>query len=336
MGEARANSATTTMDNVVRELLDQLDSQAAEQDSAWAEKRDSIRRSFRTTCRIVCRSPDSKGILRTVGTTRDLSKGGLCFISRRHFMRKSPLGITVVMPNNEMKHLTGHVVYSRQAREGWYLTGVQFGVVNDVRLTVPIGPEQEAGEEKPDRPGAESAQAKPSGTAGEAPVSKRDEALSFLAALSASSMQSREMINRVVAVSTSPDAAVRHAAIPVLMQAPRRDAVMALLHMLRDPSVSVRIDAIEALGQLQAQEAIGALQKVLRHNNDEVALSAAEVLGSLGNQDGLRLVLKLLESDEAINRLAARALGAILGQRFSCNAEGVASARRYVKAKGIE
>jgi len=82
MGEARANTVATTMEDVVRELLDELDALAAAQDSAWAEKRDSARRSFRTACRVAYRSPDMTRVLRTDGTTRDLSKGGLCFISK--------------------------------------------------------------------------------------------------------------------------------------------------------------------------------------------------------------------------------------------------------------
>ena len=77
------------------------------------------------------------------------------------------------------------------------------------------------------------------------------------------------------------------------------------------------------------------MKDLLRHDNDEVALSAAEALGRLGHRDGLRIVLRLLNSDGTINRRAARAAGVIVGQRFRANSEGVASARRYLQAKGI-
>jgi len=216
----------------------------------------------------------------------------------------------------------------------WYLTGVRFRQLDDEGLTVATRPEPVDDAGTPAHPQTRAAHA--TETSKDTPTSKHDQALAMLAAASASSMKSREMINRVLTLSMSSDAAVRRAAIPVLLQAPRRDAVLALTPMLRDSNVSVQIDAIRALGQLQAQEATGSLKDLLRHGHDEVALSAAEALGSLGDQDGLRLVVRFLHSDEAINRRAARAIGVILGQRFSANSEGVASARRYLKAKGIK
>ena len=268
--------------------------------------------------------------------TRDLSIGGLSFVSEEHFQRGDPLGVTILGPDNKDKHLIGKVVYSRYARDGWCLTGMRFGPVDDERLAVvaQVGPTVRTTATRRTPP----CQAEPADKKDDIQqlVGKRERALAMLAAAGASHVMSKETINKVVTLSMSPDRVVRRATIPVLLQIPRRGATLVLVQMLNDPNPSVQIDAADALGQLRVAEARAPLKELLRHSDHRVALRAAEALGNLGSKDGLRLVARLVRSDEPINRRAARALGVILGQPFRPNNEGVATARRYLKAKRIK
>jgi HEAT repeat protein len=170
----------------------------------------------------------------------------------------------------------------------------------------------------------------------EAPISKREQALAVLAAAGASCSISKNTVNKVILLAGSPDQAVRHATIPVLMQIPRGQAVQVLVRLLGDVNPSVQVDAADALGQLQATEAAEPLRELLRHEDPEVAIRAAETLGKMDDRSGLGVLARYVRSDTSLNRRAARALGIMLGQRFRPNAEGVAAARRYLKVNKIK
>lgn len=170
----------------------------------------------------------------------------------------------------------------------------------------------------------------------EAPISKREQALAVLAAAGASSSMSKNTVNKVILLAGSPDQAVRHATIPVLMNIPRRDAVQVLVRLLGDVNASIQVDAVDALGQLKATEAIEPLQELLRHEEPEVAIRAAETLGKMDDRSGLGVLARYVRSDTSLNRRAARALGIMLGERFRPNADGVAAARQYLKVNKIK
>lgn len=119
----------------IRELLEEIDSQAEEQRGKWADKRDNERRVFHASCQVRHLSPDGASVLTTPGTTRDLSVGGLSFVSKQHLLRRSPLVVMVAVSGGRARRLAGSVVYSRGVEDEWYLTGMNFGTVDDARLT---------------------------------------------------------------------------------------------------------------------------------------------------------------------------------------------------------
>jgi HEAT repeat protein len=106
---------------------------------------------------------------------------------------------------------------------------------------------------------------------------------------------------------------------------------MALVDLIKDPNPAIQIEAAETAGKLQIADAVPTLVEVLEHQNDEVALRAAAALGRMGNRQGLPTVLQLLRLDHKNTRLAALALGLIVGQRFRLNNLGVKQARIYAK-----
>ena len=122
----------------IRELLEEIDLQAEKQQGKWADKRDNRRRLVQAFCQIRHLSPDGTSVLTTPGTTRDLSIGGLSFVSEKHFLRRSPLVVMVTVSGGRARQLTGSVVYSRRVEDKWYLTGMCFGSVDDALLVASL------------------------------------------------------------------------------------------------------------------------------------------------------------------------------------------------------
>ncbi len=334
MSKECANPAVERAERHIRELLQEIDSQAEKQRGKWADKRDSERRAFQASCRIRHLSPDGTTVLTTPGRTRDVSAGGLSFVSKKHLSRKSPLVVTIAVCGGQARQLIGSVVYSRSVAEEWYLTGMDFTPVDDVRLTESSSRGADSKGPPTDSKKQQEVQTKMDNT--QAPISKRDQALAVLAAAGASCSMSKNTVNKVILLAGAPDQAVRHATIPVLMQVPRHQAVQVLVRLLGDVNSTIQVDAADALGQLQATEAAEPLRELLRHEDPEVAIRAAETLGKMDDKSGLGVLMRCVRSDTSLNRRAARALGVLLGQRFRPNSEGVAAARRYLKVNKIK
>lgn len=147
MGKQRANPAMERAERQIRELLEEIDAQAEKQQGKWADKRDNRRRVFQAFCQIRHLSPDGASVLTTPGITRDLSIGGLSFVSQEHFLRRSPLVVMVTVSGGRARQLTGSVVYSRRVEDNWHLTGMSFGSLDDARLVASSsrgGPAQES------------------------------------------------------------------------------------------------------------------------------------------------------------------------------------------------
>lgn len=124
---------------------------------------------------------------------------------------------------------------------------------------------------------------------------------------------------------------LRAASIPALVQLTGRAPQLALISLLNDSDNTIRSDAADTVGKLQITDAIPTLIELLEHEDDEVALRAAAALGRMGRRDGLRIVLQNLRQNQEHNRLAALAMGLIVGQRFHLNQQGIEQARRYMK-----
>ena len=76
-----------------------------------------------------------------------------------------------------------------------------------------------------------------------------------------------------------------------------------------------------------------ALQALLTDESVPIRLHAASVLGKSGDLSGMPIVLRCLFGDSSHTRRAALAYGTIIGQAFRPNADGIAAARRYYKAR---
>jgi hypothetical protein len=109
----------------------ELDSRAELETGRWAEKREHQRRIFRVPARVNYFSPVSQSIMTTIATLRDVSHGGLSFVAPAHFARRTELVIGVETSAQNTRRLAGAVVYSRRVSDGWHLTGVRFGPVDD-------------------------------------------------------------------------------------------------------------------------------------------------------------------------------------------------------------
>jgi len=328
MGRERAAAATASIEREVRALLAEIDALAQSQEGRWAEKRGNYRRQFQADCGIRYLAADRESVIATSGATRDISPGGLGFLSPEHFLRRTELLVLVQTSAGNVKRLTGKVVYSRRAGEGWYLTGMRFGPLEGVDLAKDVSAATPS--TRPPATGAVSRPPRgaPDKTSGP-PITKRQRALSVLAAVGAARTHTKESVARVVTLSMSPHHEVRRAAIPVLLQIGGQDGIVSLIGMLDDPNPVNQSEAAMALGQLRATQAVGPLRKLLHHKNRDVLLSAAEALARMEDQSGLSPVLHILRSDISQSRRAARVFGVLIGQDFRPNADGVAAARRY-------
>ena len=334
MASERANPSTLDINQEIKDLLCEIDSASQTQRDRWAEKRNNDRRVFQTQCLVHYPAPDATSILVLRAASRDFSTSGMGYVSNTHFHRRTPILLAVRLQDGKIKYLTGVVVYCRCVREGWYLTGVNFGPVSDERLR----PELCTASFEEDEDGSLGAKGRGGASQSEPPntPTKRDRALAVLASAGTARVMTKRMITKVVALTASRDKVVRRATIPVLMQMPRQDGVLAIIQMLHDANAAVACDAIEAIGKLNAKEAVAPLKDLLKHKDDEVALRAAETLGSFDDRTGLPLAVRILKSDAPLNRRAARSVGVILGQVFRPTTEGVAAARRYLKSKKIK
>ncbi len=140
---------------------------------------------------------------------------------------------------------------------------------------------------------------------------------------------------KVIALASHADADLRKDLVPILAKINSRPARGAIAGLIVDPDNHVCIAAIESAGLLELHEASGKLHKRLKDSDVTIMLRAAASLAQLGDENATAHVVKVVQGDGPHVRLAARILGTILGQRFPGNAEGVAAARRYIKARSL-
>lgn len=323
MDETQTQTGVETQDREILEMLLEVDEQSARQDSRWSEKRAYARKTARIPCEIRFIGLDGESVLYTTGRTREISAGGLSFLSRQHFARRAGVLVTLSIIDGKIRSLSAKVVYSRCVREGWFLTGVQFGTSEDPRLdprnySQVVAKEVEYDKQK--RADEEDGKLTP-----------RRRMLQILAMASIPSQRTKGMVAKVVMASMSPDHIIRRASIPVLQSIAGREGVVCLISVLRDSNPVIQGEAAEALGMLGNSEALEPLQRLLPHRDDGVAIRAAEALARLGNWSGKQVVCRLLAREGPASRRAARALGLLVNRDFRPNAEGVEQARRYLQ-----
>jgi hypothetical protein len=138
MSSESSNATVCSFESEVSRFLAELDLRAELESGRWAEKRGHQRRGFRAPCRINYFSPINRSIMTTMATTRDVSQGGLSFVAPAHFARASEVVIGVETNAQTTRRLVGAVVYSRRVSDGWFLTGVQFGPVDEFLMKIAI------------------------------------------------------------------------------------------------------------------------------------------------------------------------------------------------------
>lgn len=133
------------------------------------------------------------------------------------------------------------------------------------------------------------------------------------AALDLLQERSREGLPELIALTNSPDVAVRSTAARVLGVLGSRDrdpAGRALLGLIGDSDPLVRSEAIDALGALRYRPAAEAVGGALVDAEPLVRASAAETAGDLGNPAVIPgLELALADEDDAVRAYAANSLG---------------------------
>jgi hypothetical protein len=315
LGSCRTR-APSTLEEVTAELLRELDAKATR--GLWDEKRGKDRRKFRFACRIYHMAPDGEGVDTSIGKTRDISPGGIGFVSGTHFQRHASLLVSVTLHKDDVKHFPGKVAYCRFVRKNWYLTGVK---MTQFPATAPSFGDKsgKADESSPaDAPREE--------TPGRSP------ALLFLAAATDVFPPSEQDFARIVALSKWPDPAVRRATVPVFRKTGGECSITWLLELLDDVEPEVQGAAADALGELRATQAVERLRALLDKPNVRVALSAAEALLGMGDKSGHEVAARYVRGESTLNRRAARVLGMIVGRSFPATSEGVAAARQYLQA----
>jgi len=323
MDQTQTQEAVSIHDREIQELLLEVDEEAARQESRWAEKRAHSRKIVRTPCEVRFIGPDGESVRYVVGRTREISAGGLSFLSRQHLSRRTGILVTLSVINGKVRSLPAKVVYSRNVREGWYLTGTQFAAAEDSRLdprNYSQTPATEADCDKQNGAGEEDGK-----------VTPRRRMLQILAMASIPSQRTKNMVAKVIMASMSTDHVVRRAAIPVLLSIGGREGLVSLICMLRDSNPVIQGEAAEALGMLGSPEALEPLQQLAQNPEDEVAVRAAEALARLGSWSGKHVISRLLIREGPVSRRAARALGLLVGCDFRPNAEGVEQARKYLR-----
>lgn len=320
-------------EHAFEEILAEIDRNARGDVERWAEKRRAKRKRIRLKCSIhyICQRTDATRT--AIGRTRDLSTTGMGVLCNIHFLRRTSIAITVPLHDGRTKQVCGKVTYSRLVREGWFLTGVRFERTTDKRLrTAGNTSAKEQGRGDVSEKGSNPL---PTGKTHTKTVTARERALATLSAVQVSKGNTKQAMAKLAAMSVSPDHAIRKATVPVFMELGNRDGILGLISLLKDANSEIQGDAADALGTMRAVDSVGALKELLTTADAKVSLQVAAALGQIGDRGGLAFVVGYLNDDGPHTKLAARALGIIVGQNFRPTRQGVIEARRYINTNKL-
>lgn len=270
----------------------------------------------------------------------DLSRGGMCILSAHPLYRGEILNIRVRV-GREYEWLKTMVSWSRRHQENVFKVGLRFlgridaNAIHERTDVVPMGGYISVGEkDEADNTDAQRAESTfESESESRSDTSSALEQLDTIAQKRDHSIAAQQV---VIALSMSSDKPVRIKAIDVMSTMGARTTRSALVDLLHDADVDVRERAILAVGIGKIYEAASALRELLNDPEDKVALNAAGALGQMNDWSGFNFVAKAMEGNGKHVRLAVRAFSDITQHRFSSNREGIASAKRYLKAKRKE
>lgn len=114
-------------------ILNELDEWAERQTTGLpvtkTEERRCRRQPFRVTCKIRFLAPGQHQVLDITGRTRNLSRGGFSFMSKRMFSAREPVELEVELPGRPITYITGAVCFCRYVAKGYYETGAEMKVM---------------------------------------------------------------------------------------------------------------------------------------------------------------------------------------------------------------
>lgn len=322
-------------DKLARGIRQCLDSQSRAP-APRSKDTDEPGRILQAPCKMSLAPPKSPHAVIWTGKLHGVTEDGTAILVTRRIAPGSFAWIEVQLPAGGTAHLTGHVVDTTALTEPWHLIRVRFSDIG-----TPMPPEEAEHRSLPlelegrakTRPATAPRKDTPEPDTRSERQTRRERDLRMLRSVAKNGISNKETLRDVARLTISPDHDVRLATIPALFEIRGSQAELALINLLRDPNATVLAEAAEMLGHLEAERAITPLTELLDHQSVTVALRAAEALGRLGDQSGLPVAVKFLRSDHEQTSLAARAFGAILGQRFRPGQRGVTDARLFLKQR---
>ncbi len=117
------------LDAILNELDDWAERQTSGLSATKAEERHCRRQPFRVICTIRFFSPGQHQVLDITGRTRNLSRGGFSFMSKRMFSIHEPVELEVELPGRPITYITGTVCFCRYIAKGFYETGAEMKVM---------------------------------------------------------------------------------------------------------------------------------------------------------------------------------------------------------------
>ncbi|MCH8146931.1 MAG: HEAT repeat domain-containing protein [Planctomycetes bacterium] len=297
---------------------------------------DEAGRILKAPCKISLDPPKSPTAVIWTGKLHGVTEDGTAILVTRRIAPGSFAWIEVQLPAGGTAQLTGHVVDTAALSERCHLTRIRFSDIGS-----PMPPAEADHQSVPleldgrakTTPATAPRKSRPEPETRTERHNRRERDLRMLRSVAKNGISNKETFRDVARLTISPDHLVRLATIPALFEIRGSEAELALINLLRDPNATVLAEAAEMLGHLDAERAITPLTKLLDHQSVTVQLRAAEALGRLRDQSGLPVAVKFLRSDHEHTSLAARALGAILGERFRPGQRGVNDARLFLKQR---
>ncbi|NOX58348.1 MAG: HD domain-containing protein [Planctomycetes bacterium] len=269
----------------------------------------------------------------------DVSRGGMGIISAHPLYRGEILNVRINVGENH-EWLRTMVSWARRQDANVFKVGLRFlgriaeDSIHERADVVPMGgyiSVKSADEKEQEDAAAETSPV-------EKPHQPPDSASAFakLEAIVSKGDDSLSAQQVAIALSMSGDKPVRLKAIDTMSTMGGRATRSALVELLHDADVEVRERAIFAVGIGKIYEAASALRVLLNDPQEKIALDAAGALGQMNDWSGFNFVARTIEGNGKHLRLAVRAFSDITQHRFSSNKDGIASARRYLKAKRKE
>ena len=97
-------------------------------------KREFERKHLNVSCVVRYVSLDGRSVERVVGTTLDVSRGGIGIRAKLSLRRHTPVHLCLTLRERKTANFTGVITYSRAGDQGQYLLGVQFCKIDDERV----------------------------------------------------------------------------------------------------------------------------------------------------------------------------------------------------------